>query len=314
MRKKKETEQRSILSDIRTSPLLLTLLAVIPMIWHDIFISIYGVEYGYMNTEGMTSKGRQATLIVFSLIALYILVINVYDRVDINHETDYSSIAKFVLSKTILLYESKLEDQKRNFTKFPDAKYDIAKRINFILSQLISCVDYASGIDEYNISATLFYSFDKTKDNWKMIERNYHDAFDGQIESVIKNEESFAHFLWNNKPEFYFINDKHKDGVLHKEAGKQKAIYTLNGLDIETHETTKKYGSIVGWKFIIKGDNNTYINAMLFISTYIYKLDKSILGGYKNTIRRTLRELIMPYFQMNLQAELIRLYHLNDND
>jgi hypothetical protein len=289
-----------------------TLVAIIPMTWHGIVIGFFGEPSGFFDSGKFTFKGKAVTIAVYFLVALYILIINVYDRMRIKRESDHAAITKFVLDKVLFLYDGKLDNQLDAFfsTKQPVTTftYDIEKRINVILKELIHCVAYSSGIEARNISAAIFFTFNKKKGHWDLLEKNYSDAFDGKIRDAIMQDDSFAYFLKNVSGDFYYLNDKYKDGICHEKEGRVVPIYRLNGMDIQTQKETGKYGSIVGWKFKIKRKKTTYIQAMLFISTYGSKLDNSLTGRYKKTVQHNLRELILPYFQMNLQAELMHLY------
>lgn len=312
MRKNENINQNSFIKWIRTSPIMKTLVAAIPMTWHGIVIGFYGIQSGFTDANGITSKGKTVTLIVYLFVILYTLTINVFDRIRIKQEQDYASISKFVLEKTLVLYDDKLENQKDTFfnqaitnTSFT---YDVVKRINNVLKELIRCVEYSSELNPDNISAALFYTFNKKKGHWYLIERNYCDAFDGKKRDAVMHPESFAKFLSEYSRDFYLINDKYKDGVKHKIKGTVSPIYKLNKRDNEDFQQTKKWGSIAGIKFKIKNKKTVYIQAMLFVSTYNGKLDNSKFGGNKSFVEKSLSEIILPYFQMNLQAELMHLY------
>lgn len=303
---------------LRTSPMMKTLVVAIPMTWHCIVIAFFGERLKFLDSEGITTKGIVITIAIYSFVVLYTLIINVIDRIQIKQEIDYSSISTFVLDKIKFLYNEKLDNQKDTFltpnltTPF---SYDVVKRINVILRELIHCIEYSSDIDADHISAALFYSFDNEDEEWYLAEKNYCDAFDGEIRDAVMHPESFALFLKNYKAnDFYFLNNKYKDGVCYKQNGTKTPIYKMNERDIEVFRRTGKYGSIVGWKFVIKHNAATYIQAMLFISTYGVMLDKSIFGGHRKIVERNIKKLILPYFQMNFQAELMHLYRENNRN
>jgi len=307
------SKQRPFLNWLRTSPIIKTLVAVIPMTWHGIVIGFYGESSGFFDANGaFTSKGRTITVAVYAFVALYTLAINVYDRIRIKRESDHAEITKYVLERILFLYEGKLDNQIDTFFSAAQPpirfSYDVVKRINVVLKELIHCIAFSSEIEAENISVALFYTFNKKKGNWDIIEKNYCDAFDGKIRDAIMHDDSFARFLRDAAGDFYYLNDKHKDGVLHKEKDKIVPIYRINEMDEKAKEETGKYGSIVGWKFTITHRKKRYIEAMLFISTYGSKLDSSITGRYKKTVEHNLRKIILPYFQMNFQAELMHLY------
>jgi hypothetical protein len=328
MQRNEKDKEHPLLAWMRTSPLIKTLVVIIPMTWHGIVISFFGKKIGFLDAEGFTSRGIIVTITVYSFVALYTLIINTFNRIRIKQEADYADIAQFVLDRVKFLYNEKLDNQKDTFfnqnltTPF---SYDVVKRVRIVLRELIRCIEYSSDIEEDNISAALFYSFvDKEGENWRLAEVNYCHAFDVEYEDddvdedkrpllekekeerkirdAVMHPESFAVFLKKyNAGNFYLLKNKYRDG-------KKLSTYKMNDRDREMYRKTKRYGSIAGWKFTIKHNDIIYIRAMLFISTYGIPLKKSRVGGNWNTVEKNLKKLILPYFQMNFQAELMHLH------
>lgn len=69
----------------------------------------------------------------------------------------------------------------------------------------------------------------------------------------------------------------------------------------------KRYGSIVGLRFYIKKNEDTYLQAAIFIATFGKRIDNSFLQLYREDAEFNLENYILPYFEMNFKTELIYL-------
>lgn len=98
----------------------------------------------------------------------------------------------------------------------------------------------------------------KNEQEWRQLDHQFCDAFGGEKDAIIKEEDSFANFFLGYELPFCMFNDKVKEGVNRKDRkGKKQAAYRINGRD----EIVENVGSILGYKFDIKIDEKAYINA-----------------------------------------------------
>ena len=215
-----------------TNPIIKTSIIIIPVLWNIIVLNVFGYRLGLVDSaKSMTLAGIVATIVAYTIYAVYLLLSSAYLSKLENLQKNFSSFSKNVLTSIHRLYKEKLDNLQDSFIGHINGKnelriaYEYDKRISSILRELRKNISELTDISTEKISTALFYQFGNGK--WRLLEQNYCDAFGGE-ETAIAHRHSFAHCLLNGDEDFRMLNDKYKEGVCHKVDGHIKPIYTLN--------------------------------------------------------------------------------------
>ena len=172
---------------------------------------------------------------------------------------------------------------------------------NVILKTLRTIIHSITEISEKDISVSFIYKL-PWKEKWQSEEVNYKG--ESKANELVIKEGSTAYCLFNNTcSNPVFLHDKYKDGVLlgqyHKHSRESK---TKKG----------KFGSLYGYKFILYNQNDEkYITAMLFISTFGKKICASNNEKVKETVEKNYISRILEPYSKLLERELLYMQFEN---
>lgn len=300
---------RRTINIILSNPVIKSIVKIAPLIWFTMLLGVFSDSLGTKTSTGAIKKGWLiATAILYIAITIYLFLEQFYSSYIEKHEKNYSALAFEVMESIKSLYNDKLKILTKSFVKYKKNggelqnlynEYDHEERINDLLEELKNCIQKLTKIKKTNISTGLLYKFEG--DEWKVPEDKYCEDFKS-AEDLANGEKSLAKSLLNNESyDFILLNNKYKEGV-------KFSIYKVSEKDEKASNKHKnRYGSIAGLRFYIKKDEDTYLQAAIFIATFGKRIDYSFLQLYREDAEFNLENYILPYFEMNFKTELIYL-------
>lgn len=267
-------------------PILATLLVILPLIEiHDDYKTI-----------------------MIIIIAVIALVLNVYSYTNESIEYNNNKLSIEILKGERDITKNRYEQIYKSFKKQLSSNqftqklnYNPYDKISFILKAISASFEKFINIKSKYISVAVFYKFDYQNPNrWNRIDKNYFPAYENN-KLVIFDAKSLGKYVMEGSEDFYFINDKYKEGVKNQK-------YNLNNKDKETKIKFNKYGSIIGVKIVVRIGDKEYIHALLTISTYGKKIDNIPFKIYREKLEEKIEEYILPMFIANIESELMQIY------
>jgi hypothetical protein len=294
-------------------------------IWLSVVLPFFGVKIGLLNQNGSpTSIGVWVASAVLFLLFLYTLCVNLFSIYREKTKKESLEISNDILDHTNNMINERVYDHREHFRRFIEKKidvnlenHDVDRRIANIIGELHSAIMFGFKIqEEIQVSVTLVYRFDEEKGTWIERDRNFVNPDDiKEAKELIENPMSFGYYIYKTQVDnLAYLNDKRRGisgfGTI------KKPSYIENERDREYAKKKRRrsYGSIVGHKFHLDIKQQTYIEAILFISTYGIKLDRSIFERKQKQIIAYFKKIILPPFISEMEQELICLYIMKSKE
>ena len=255
-----------------------TIITFVPTIWFTLITNYLGIYIGLIEiSEGQkkfTLLGKYST----GFIIVIPLVINCFN----NWYSSKSEASKIELLQFEKDYNAQLVDsadnicQKKleslngiianiydNGKQIPHIVSDPHKQLTTILEEInrCLCIFLSNGNVEFkpkDFKITLAYNFPKNDDLWCWTEGTVERCLSLQELTCATTKSSFNYILSEKRP-YYFNNSK--------EDAEKEGKYYLDENDKQNIENGISAGSICCCKFQMKSGKNTFINAIVSVST-----------------------------------------------
>ena len=293
-----------------------TILLALPTIWFTFVLPIFGKTIGMKTAEGDFSLVGKIISVVVILISLIISGLN-------NRYASKSEFGKLEKLKGNIQYLEKIIDSfdficdekstqirriiaqiKAGKKDAPDIITNPSNQLRRILEQIGAClVKFMERPDEHyafrDFDIKLAYRFPQENTKWVWL--------DGTMEGGTSLDElaaekckSTLNYMIESKKTYYFNN--------RKEDAKKEERYIFNSTDETNDVNNKAVGSIFCYSYKIKQGNDTYVDAILFVSTHEKRFADEEKTDRVQNVKDNLISLAKDYFGRRINIELSLLY------
>lgn len=300
--------------------IIYTIITFLPSIWFSLIIK-YGGEFLKLTTkdtngaEIFTRLGTASTISLILIIFLLTLFNNYYssksgfNKLDVL-EGENTFLQEICLSADRICNE-KLEQLKKvlpniieNKMLLPQIISNPSNQLKRILEQITGCLAklMSKANDKYSFKdfgISLVYNFPTENAEWLWLEGISEREFT-PAHLASSNKSTLGYLMQSTKP--YYFNNR-------KEDAKKNEQYIYSSQDEMNAENGNVVGSIFCYKIQIKKNNQTYINAVLSISTNQKRFVHDDTDKNKvNIVRENILLIVREHFGKRIGIELSLLF------
>jgi len=236
---------------------------------------------------------------VFFLIAL---AFDIWDKKELEKYTylnkEVDKLEK-ILNKSFDIFKEKKRVLMNEISGHEHADdvvfYSVHEHMRFIISELKECVCDITGIDPKNLSVHFMYKHtNDVNEDWKWIDGD-NISVSHTLKKIIENDNSCYHRVLYTNDKFIFVNNK------------LEAISEEKYISSDRDKYYGKIGSIVCEKIDCGRYGESYIEAVVSISSYGRLFVESGNLEEINELERTMKYQILPYYNALLEIEMASL-------
>lgn len=309
------------------------ILSILPFIYSTL-LTYFGETWHFVkvtNKEGITSRGLSgwgifATILMIVIICTLTFLVKYKEfhkdedkrQLEIK-ESGYELFDKlldtvgYICNRKCSTQMKTIENIKKNGEKPPKIYTKPCDQLKDILSELCSCITYVLSdksrkFNRNDIYASVAYNFPKERDNvWKWADVNNERGL--SIEKLTNADTTFSYLLNNT--------NEHSTSIFYN--SKQEAYEIGRYLPDECDEYDKSgklKGSIACFKINLKKSDETYITAVLGISSYnkqfvdvpYKKKEQEEYISQIENVRKNIENLIVAELSERIKIELCNYY------
>ena len=250
---------------------LIPVVSFFASLWFPLISKVIGAKFGLIDdSQAFTTAGIIASVVIMGIpVALTIMKViseKIFDdRKELETALDDEKRHNDLFLRIINSFDQLCENKEQKIVRAmqtPSDKtkgYDPHEQLEYILNEIDNNVsfllsDSGNRIKSNDLYVSLYYSFDNGEE--------WHCA------NTRQKGMSTADLLTQNTTFKYLLNEKSSNYVFYnsKESAKADHKYVPDKLD--RYENDELVGSIAGYKFSITSDEKTYVDAILFLTTY----------------------------------------------
>lgn len=173
--------------------------------------------------------------------------------------------------------------------------YSVQEHMRFIISELKDCVCDITKIDPKNLSVHFMYKHtNDMNEDWKWIDGD-NISVSHTLKKIIENENSCYYRVLHTDDKFVFVNDK------------LKAISEEKYISSDRDKYYGKTGSVVCAKIDCGRYGESYIEAVVSVSSYGRMFVESGDLEEIRELEKTMKYQILPYYNALLEIEMASL-------
>ncbi|GHU77277.1 hypothetical protein AGMMS49992_24670 [Clostridia bacterium] len=298
-----------LLTWVALNPVIAGIIAAAQPLWFPLFL----VWYNTITSGTIAANiGTIVTIIFYALFGAHTALVSHYNTIS-KRRMKVVDLYRSVYRSSIN-FTNYIKDDKRIILGNVSRGKELSNKTEDIIIETIisSLSDIRKNIASYaeinykNVTAMILYKHLILDKQWNLLDDDASKIVQTGDEYV-NIPDSFSHFMFFECDEhFYMLNDKNKEGI----EDRDHPIYHMNPRDQSSFSKARKYGSIIGYRFLQRVGNDKLLDAALYISTYGKQIDTSKGGKLRQEIENEIREIILPLHINKLSYYLDELYLL----
>lgn len=293
-----------------------TFLILSPTIWFTFIVPVFGQTLNLKNEAGaFTFVGKCISVVVILSAIISALFNNWYAS-----KSEFGRLAKLegknlYLGKIMGSVDSICDEKSMQIIKTihqvksckknsPEIISNPANQLKKILEEIKSClVMFMQTLDvEYSYNdflITLAYNFPEENEDWIWLEGTIERGM-SLVELTDLNNKSTFNYLRTSRKTYYFNN--------RKEDARKEDRYVYDPTDETNEANNRSVGSIFCYNFKVKQGSDTYVDAILSISTQQKRFADEDKPDRIRNARDNMIALVKDYFGRRINIELGLLY------
>jgi hypothetical protein len=277
--------------------ILFPVLAALPSVWFSFVLGYFGESLHLKSDSKLTLVGIIITVLIVLLSLSWSVVKSVGSYKEMQESVSTSNLLQQLSSACDEFCEQKysalllsIDNCLRGLDSPPRIVGNPSQQITAIMNKFADCVAESTKLRKTHLVVSLAYNYPHYKTKWRWADGSRCEGL--SVQELAKNPSTTFYQISSGTQSFVFHNDKIQ--------AENNNHYVMDARD----KSCDKIGSIVCANISVGTTNETFVSAILTVSTYgrklVYNNDEKTI----NRIQYNIQQILLPAIESRLKTEL----------